>query len=130
MAITQCVECDKEIDVEPRRVGLRVICDYCGAEMEVVSSDPLELDLVAESTATAWDESLDDASLDDDEELEDLDELDELDDDDDEFDDDFDDLDDDDDFDDDDFDYDDDDFDDDDDLDEFDDDDFDDNDRW
>lgn len=127
MAITQCVECDKEIDVEPRRVGLRVVCDFCGAEMEVVSIDPLELDLTSESSRNTWDASAGDDDLDG------LDELDDDDDDDFDEDDDFADLDlDDDDLDeDDDFEYDDDDddFDDDFDFDDDDDDDFDD-DRW
>ncbi len=124
MAIAQCVECDREITVEPRRVGVHVVCDFCGAEMEVVSTDPLELDLVEEGAGVGWGLS----AQDDEDELDELDELDDEETDDDEFDDDFDELDEEDEFDDeldDDYDYDDDD--DDYDFDEFDDDD---DDRW
>lgn len=78
MAVATCAECDEEIEVSDRaRVGQRVVCPNCGARLEVVSSNPLELD-------PAYDEEED---WDDDDDLDDLDE--ELDDnwDDDEFDD-------------------------------------------
>lgn len=78
MAVATCAECDEEIEVSDRaRVGQRVVCPNCGARLEVVSSNPLELD-------PAYDEEED---WDDDDDFDDLDE--ELDDnwDDDEFDD-------------------------------------------
>jgi len=78
MAVATCAECDEEIEVSDRaRVGQRVVCPNCGARLEVVSSNPLELD-------PDYDEEED---WDDDDDLDDLDE--ELDDnwDDDEFDD-------------------------------------------
>ncbi len=78
MAVATCAECDEEMEVSDRaRVGQRVVCPNCGARLEVVSSNPLELD-------PAYDEEED---WDDDDDFDDLDE--ELDDnwDDDEFDD-------------------------------------------
>ena len=45
MAVATCAECDEEIEVSDRaRVGQRVVCPNCGARLEVVSSNPLELD--------------------------------------------------------------------------------------
>lgn len=45
MAVATCAECDEEIEVSDRaRVGQRVVCTNCGAQLEVVSTNPLELD--------------------------------------------------------------------------------------
>ena len=40
-----CPECDNPLDIDPEEVeaGEVVACDECGADLEVVSSDPLEL---------------------------------------------------------------------------------------
>lgn len=74
MALATCAECDEEIEVSDRaRLGQRVVCSNCGAQLEVVSTNPLELD----------------PGYDDDDGWEDDDDLDALDDDD--FDDDWDD---------------------------------------
>lgn len=65
MALATCAECDEEIEVSERaRIGQRVVCSNCGARLEVVSTNPLELD----------------PGYDDEEEWEDDDEFDDLDD--------------------------------------------------
>jgi alpha-aminoadipate carrier protein LysW len=61
-----CPECDNplDIDVDDVEEGEIVTCDECGTELEIVSSDPLEL-------APVDDEGYDDeeeAVVDDDEE--------------------------------------------------------------
>jgi alpha-aminoadipate carrier protein LysW len=45
-----CPECDNplDIDVDDVEEGEIVTCDECGTELEVVSSDPLELAAVDE----------------------------------------------------------------------------------
>lgn len=44
-----CPECGATIDVDYDVVeGEIVMCDECGAELEVVSADPLEFDLAPE----------------------------------------------------------------------------------
>jgi lysine biosynthesis protein LysW len=46
MATATCVECDEEIEINDRpRRGLRVICPNCGAQLEVISTNPVELDV-------------------------------------------------------------------------------------
>lgn len=42
-----CPECDAAIDIEEEEIeeGQRVECPECGAELEVVSTNPVELDL-------------------------------------------------------------------------------------
>lgn len=90
MAVATCAECDEEIEVSDRaRVGQRVVCSNCGAQLEVVSSNPLELDPAYDEEE--WDDDddlqdLDEEEFDDDwedDELDDFDdELDDLDDDD------------------------------------------------
>lgn len=60
MVTATCVECDEEIEINDRpRRGLRVICPSCGAQLEVVSTNPIELDL-------PFDEEEDDDDWDDD----------------------------------------------------------------
>jgi alpha-aminoadipate carrier protein LysW len=46
-----CPECDNPITVDPDEVeeGETVSCDECGAELEIVSVDPIELAAVDES---------------------------------------------------------------------------------
>lgn len=43
-----CPECDAMIDVEEDQIeeGQAVECPECGAELEVVSTEPIELDIV------------------------------------------------------------------------------------
>ena len=65
MATTLCSECDEEITIAGRiRLGAKLICDHCGARLEVVSTMPLEVDLLQE-------EEEEDDDLWDDDELED-----------------------------------------------------------
>jgi lysine biosynthesis protein LysW len=89
MAVATCAECDEEIEVSDRvRVGQQVMCSNCGARLDVVSTNPLELD-PAYDEDDDWDDDddLEDGALDDDwddDELSDFDddELDDIDDDD------------------------------------------------
>jgi len=92
MAVAACAECDEEIEVSDRaRVGQRVVCPNCGAQLDVVSVNPLELDPAYDDDGWDDDDGFDDDELDDldddweDDELDDFDddELDDLDDDDD-----------------------------------------------
>ena len=40
-----CQECDSALDIDEEEIteGDSIVCDECGAEYEVVSTDPLEL---------------------------------------------------------------------------------------
>ncbi len=44
-----CPECEASIDVEEDDVeeGQRIDCQECGAELEVVNTNPLELDVIS-----------------------------------------------------------------------------------
>jgi alpha-aminoadipate carrier protein LysW len=63
-----CPECDNPISIDPDEVeeGEVVQCDECGTDLEVVSSDPLELAPVEEE---GYDDE-DDAPHDEDEDEE------------------------------------------------------------
>lgn len=63
-----CPECDNplDIDVDDVEEGEVISCDECGTELEVVSSDPLELAPVDDETY-GEDEDDDDGDADDDE---------------------------------------------------------------
>jgi alpha-aminoadipate carrier protein LysW len=47
--MAHCPECEAAIDVEEDDMeeGQRVECQECGAELEVVNTNPLELELVS-----------------------------------------------------------------------------------
>jgi len=62
-----CPECDNPIDVDVDDVeeGEVIQCDECGTDLEVVSSDPLELAAVDEE---GYDDEADLHEADDDEE--------------------------------------------------------------
>ncbi len=65
MATTNCTECDETIELTGRgRIGQKVVCPNCGASLEVVSTEPLELDLALDDDE-GWEDELD--ALDDDE---------------------------------------------------------------
>ncbi len=89
MAVAACGECDEDVEVSDRaRIGQRVICPNCNAQLEVVSISPLELDSAYEDDEWEDDDNLDDDELAlddswDDDELDDFDDddLDDLDDD-------------------------------------------------
>lgn len=44
MVTALCLDCDKPIDLSKPVEGQLVRCENCGAEWEVISVDPLELD--------------------------------------------------------------------------------------
>lgn len=62
-----CPECDNplDIDVDDVEEGEIIQCDECGSDLEVVSSDPLELAAVDEE---GYDEEDDDFATEDEEE--------------------------------------------------------------
>ena len=62
-----CPECDSPIVIDPDEVeeGETVQCDECGMELEVVSTDPLELAPMDES---GYDDEDDALALEEDEE--------------------------------------------------------------
>ena len=61
-----CPECDAMIDIEEDLVeeGQTVECPECGAELEVVSTDPIELDILSRGE----DDEDEDVDIDDEEE--------------------------------------------------------------
>ena len=67
-----CVECDAELNVGPRaRVGQHAICPNCGIELEVISVNPMEVD-IAYDDGEEWDD-LDGYSIEDEMNMDDLD---------------------------------------------------------
>ena len=60
-----CPECDAMIDIEEDLVeeGQTIECPDCGAELEVVSTEPLELDILSRGE----DDEDEDADIDDEE---------------------------------------------------------------
>ena len=62
-----CPECDAMIDIEEDLVeeGQSVECPECGAELEVVSTDPVELDILSRGE----DDEEEDVDIDDEEEV-------------------------------------------------------------
>lgn len=66
-----CVECDAELNIGGRvRIGQRIVCPSCGAQLEVISARPLEVD-IAYDDGEEWDD-LDGYSLDDEDDLDDV----------------------------------------------------------
>jgi lysine biosynthesis protein LysW len=62
MPTTQCSECDESIEIPGRaRLGQTLTCGNCGARLEVVATDPLELDLAGDDDV--WDEEEEDEDL-------------------------------------------------------------------
>ncbi len=64
-----CPECDNPLDIDVDEVeeGETVQCDECGTELEIVSSDPLE---IAPVESEGYDDEDDDPRADDDEDEE------------------------------------------------------------
>ena len=62
-----CPECDAMIDIEEDLVeeGQTIECPECGAELEVVSTEPVELDILSRGE----DDEDEDDDIDDQEEL-------------------------------------------------------------
>jgi lysine biosynthesis protein LysW len=44
MAMTYCLSCDGEIHADNPRLGARIICPECGDVLEVISTDPFDVD--------------------------------------------------------------------------------------
>jgi len=77
MASTPCSVCDEEIEIAGRlRLGQKITCGHCGAQLEVVATAPLEVDIAQEDDDNWEDDDLDeeedDSDLDDDTEEDDL----------------------------------------------------------
>ncbi len=70
-----CPECDFEIDVDEYDVekGDTLECDNCGVTLEVTSTAPIELDVVADDEDEDDDDSDDDEDEDDEDEEDDED---------------------------------------------------------
>lgn len=57
MAFAFCPECDRRIDLRSHpRKGQLVTCPSCGAELEVINVDPLELDWAYVEPEEDWEE--------------------------------------------------------------------------
>jgi alpha-aminoadipate carrier protein LysW len=57
MPTTTCPECDEEVYVDAdSEQGDIVSCDECGADLEIVGLDPIELDIHEEGAADFDDE--------------------------------------------------------------------------
>jgi alpha-aminoadipate carrier protein LysW len=50
MASAYCPDCDESIHVRNPRVGQKLFCPHCDAELEVISVDPLDLDWAYDSS--------------------------------------------------------------------------------
>ncbi len=44
MPKTYCPSCDATVSVEKPREGAMINCDECGAQLEIISTDPFEVD--------------------------------------------------------------------------------------
>lgn len=54
MASTFCPDCDGKLTINPAaKIGQRLVCTHCDAELEVISTEPLELDWAYD---WSWDE--------------------------------------------------------------------------
>jgi lysine biosynthesis protein LysW len=69
MAIAFCPDCEEpiRISVQPK-VGQRLTCRSCGAELEVIETSPLELDWAYDGPVEDWDEEEDEEWDDEDDE--------------------------------------------------------------
>jgi len=66
MALVTCVECDEEIVLNGRpRLGQTLVCISCRARLEIVSTNPVEVDW-ADDEEDDWDDDLDDETFDED----------------------------------------------------------------
>jgi lysine biosynthesis protein LysW len=79
MAIAFCPDCEESISLGPRpKVGQRISCPHCNAELEVIDTSPLELDWAYDGPEEDWDdeewEDEDEEEQDDDDDWDDEDE--------------------------------------------------------
>jgi len=56
MPYAVCPGCDEEIYVPVARLGTKVVCRSCNAELEVVESGPIELDWAYDDDDEDWDD--------------------------------------------------------------------------
>ena len=63
-----CIACEAEVDTLEVEVGDTLTCVECGAEMEVISLRPLELELVDDVVDDADEVGSDDDAADEDDE--------------------------------------------------------------
>jgi lysine biosynthesis protein LysW len=61
MPKTYCPECDAVISVDNPRVGAMIVCRECGKELEIIDTDPFEVDFPFDDD---WDDDWDDESHD------------------------------------------------------------------
>ncbi len=75
MAIAFCNDCEEPISLGPNpKVGQRIVCSHCDAELEVISVSPLALDWALDETGEEWEgEEADEWGDEDDEEWDDED---------------------------------------------------------
>ena len=71
-----CPNCDAVIDIEEDELdeGDEFTCDECSAELEIVSTDPLEIEVVSEADEDEEDEDFDEDEDEDEDEEEEFDE--------------------------------------------------------
>ncbi|MGD2177237.1 MAG: hypothetical protein PVG71_05380 [Anaerolineae bacterium] len=58
MAMTYCLSCDGEIRADNPRLGAQIACPECGDVLEVISTDPFDVDypLDEDSDDEDWDD--------------------------------------------------------------------------
>lgn len=55
MSKTYCPSCDAEISVEKPKEGAMIKCGECGTGLEIISTDPFEVDFPLDDD-TDWDD--------------------------------------------------------------------------
>jgi lysine biosynthesis protein LysW len=78
MAVATCPGCDEDIQIAGRaRLGQTIICNRCGARLEVIAVNPLELDWAFDESEDLEEDydDFDDFDYEEEEEFEDFEEL-------------------------------------------------------
>ncbi|HSJ54695.1 MAG TPA: hypothetical protein VLC52_13225 [Anaerolineae bacterium] len=65
MAIAFCPDCEEPVRVATPKLGQRLSCQSCGAELEIVEVSPLQLDWAYDETADDWEEEEEEEEADD-----------------------------------------------------------------
>ena len=56
LAVADCPDCGERISLGPRpRAGWQITCSECGAILEIISLQPLELDWASSAFEVDWD---------------------------------------------------------------------------